>query len=95
MIFRKDDMHGMHYKWNKNVASKTVYAGEPSRRLFDRFNGDQVLYLVNFYCSVFPEGFTLRRARIAEWEITHHLPGEIKSELSVFKWLNESATQNS
>lgn len=95
MGFNKDDMRGSHYNWNDNaIAAGKIYAGEPSRRLFDRFNGDQVLFLVNFYCSILPEGFNLQHARIAEWELTHHLPTGIKSELSVFNWLNESVLQN-
>lgn len=88
-------MRGDHYTWKeKNDAVKKKYEGDPSRRLFDKLNGEQVLFLVNFYCAAQPNGFTLQHARIAEWEITHHLPADIKSELSVFNWLKESGLQD-
>lgn len=83
MPFLKEDLGGSHYNWSD---AKDPYTGQPSRRLFDRYNGDQVLFIINFYSSV-SEKFTLVEGRKMEDLITNHLPLEAKSEISVFNWL--------
>jgi hypothetical protein len=47
MYFKKEDLAGTHYTWSAN-DKKQVFTGRPSRKSFDRFNGDQVLFLINF-----------------------------------------------
>jgi len=93
MHFNRQDMGCAHYTWDQNRDKvSSVFAGQPSRRSFNRFNGDQVLFLINFYGTL-SEDFNIRQARIIEWEIAHHLPVEIKSEVSVFNWIRDTATQ--
>jgi hypothetical protein len=84
MLFQKQNLAGTHYEWNN--GSTTLFNGQPSRRLFDRFNGDQVLFLINFYASL-SDRFTLEEGRTIEHQIAHAMPDEIKSEISVFNWL--------
>ncbi len=91
MIYQKSDMEGRFYKWDKDTSG-SVFAGRPSRRLFDRFNGDQVLFIINFYASFF-ERFTLEEARDLERQIANNLPMEAKSEISVFNWIKDMSKQ--
>lgn len=85
MHFQKQDLAESHYTWKEGAS----YSGQPSRRLFDRFNGNQVLFLINFYGSL-SERFTIREGKEIEYGITHHLPLEAKSEISVFNWIREA-----
>lgn len=91
MHFQKQDMSGTHYYWNE---AGFVYTGQPSRRSFDRFNGDQVLFLINLYSSL-SDRFTIREARQMEEEIEKRLPIDLKSEISVFNWIRERDFSNS
>ena len=95
MFFDRQDMRGVHYKWDTDVpAKKPVFSGEPSRRFFDRFNGEQVLFIINWYASQ-QDGITMEEGRIIEWEIQHHLPTDVRSEISVINWLAAAAQQRS
>ena len=85
MHFEKHDMRGHHYNWD-NEVSKGIFTGSPTRRFFNRFNGDQVLFIINFYASAF-ERSSLQECLKIEDLITHQLPPEAKSEISVFNWL--------
>jgi hypothetical protein len=90
MTFSKDDMCFIHYRWEKDERpAGEVFCGEPSRRIFDPFNGDQVLFLINFYGSVV-KSFGLKDAHALERKIAHQLPLERKSERSVYNWIVES-----
>ena len=86
MHFQKQDLNENYYTWKEG----SLYTGQPSRRLFDRFNGDQVLFLINFYGSL-ANRFSIREGRAIEYEISHHLPMEAKSEISVFNWIRNMA----
>jgi hypothetical protein len=85
MNFLKEDLLYHHYHW-VSEADTDVFTGQPSRRLFDRFNGQQVLFIINFYGGV-AEKFSLLEARQMEEMINNRLPLEAKSEISVFNWL--------
>lgn len=85
MQIQKHDMVGTHYKWD-GLPGDTLFSGVPTRRLFDRYNGEQVLFLINFYASM-SDGFTLQEARRIEHLISDFLPMDAKSEISVFNWI--------
>jgi len=85
MLFRKEDLQGQHYNWNNGIK-ETFFTGVPSRRMFDRYNGDQVLFLINS-CKSLTEIFTIKEATEIEELILNKLPLEAKSEISVFNWL--------
>lgn len=86
MAFSKQDLEGTHYSWNTE-SSRHMFSGQPSRRIFDPYNGDQVLFLINFYCTL--TGLSqLTDVKQIEFEIIHHLPENIKSEISVFHWIS-------
>lgn len=85
MTFSKEDLASEHYTWSNNSDS-VLFTGQPSRRVFDRFNGDQVLFLINFYGSM-AEKFTVQEGRRIEDLIFNQLPSDAKSEMAVFNWL--------
>ena len=85
MHFQKQDMEGSQYNWAPE-GERSSYMGQPSRRTFDRYNGDQVLFLINFYGSL-SEQFTIQEGKLIEQRILNELPLEAKSEISVFNWI--------
>ncbi|MBC7949635.1 MAG: hypothetical protein H7Y42_17240 [Chitinophagaceae bacterium] len=90
MPFLKEDLLNEHYTWSDDKA-KASYDGPPTRRSFDRYNGDQVLYIINVYGSD-SERFTVEEGRKIEEQIVKHLPIEAKSEMSVYNWLRTLTT---
>lgn len=86
MNFQKQDLAGTDYNWMDN--DNCVFVGQPSRRIFDRFNGNQVLFLINSYGSSL-ERFTVVEAKGIEQRILRELPLEVKSEISVFNWIRK------
>lgn len=60
--------------------------GEPGRRLFDPFNGNQVLYIINFFGKSLGK-LTMTDGQKLEELIIRQLPHDIRSELAVFNWL--------
>ncbi len=82
MPFVKEDLAGDHYDWS-NADS---FNGSPSRRLFDRSNGNQVLFIINSFGSL-SERFSIQECRQVEELISAQMPTDIKSEMSVYNWL--------
>lgn len=87
MHFQKQDLAGTHYTWSKEPS---VFSGQPCRRNFDKNNGDQVLFLINYYASL-ADRSSLHECRIIEQTITRDLPDTAKSEVSAFNWITQSA----
>jgi len=85
MAFLREDLSSTHYTWNED-GRPPMFTGHPSRRIFDRFNGEQVLFIINFYGSL-AEKFTIKEGRELEDLIFNHLPTDAKSEMAVFNWL--------
>src|SRR5687767_15267249 len=86
MWFMREHLLGS-YDWPGTVES-AKYTGGPSRRAFNRFNGEQVLFLINFYGSV-SEQSSIHEGRKMETLFLHHLPTGNLSEISVFNWLRD------
>jgi hypothetical protein len=85
MPFLKENLLSEHYTWpaeNEHVS----FTGQPSRRSFDRFNGPQVLFIINSYGSA-EDKFSVEEGRKLEEQILNHLPMDAKSEISVYNWL--------
>ena len=87
MHFQKQDLHYTYYEWDEDQVH--MYTGQPSRRVFNKYDGNQVLFLINFYASL-SNRFTIAEGRQIEHRILTELPGEIKSELSVYNWLRNT-----
>lgn len=87
MPFLKEDLLNPNYIWES--TDQSLYTGSPSRRSFNRLNGNQVLFLINFYGSL-SDKFSLKEGQRMEELILNHMPEEAKSEISVFNWLREA-----
>lgn len=87
MQFYKEDMNSLDYHWNDEIA-KQLFFDQPSRRLFDRYNGNQVLFLINCFAAEHPN-FTRKTGQFIEASIINGLPIGTRSEISVFNWLKE------
>ena len=85
MHFLKSDLVGTHYTW-LNEGEENIFTGQPTRRAFNRFNGDQVLFIINFYGSLADQS-TIREGRKIEHDLINYLPLGKQSEISVFNWL--------
>ena len=83
MQFLKEHMASEYY-WLEDAATR--YTGLPSRRTFDPQNGNQVLFIINCFCESLGLA-AVQEGRLLEELIIRQLPGEMKSELSVFNWL--------
>jgi hypothetical protein len=86
MIFLKEHLTGQQYSWTG--STNALFTGDPSRRLFDRLNGDQVLFIINFFGQSVGK-LTLFDGQKVEELILKELPENIKSEMAVFNWLRE------
>lgn len=73
---------------NYNWTGEFIFDGTPSRRLFDRQNGNQLLFIINLYASQ-SNDFSEDHVKKIEDLLVNKLPLEIKSEISVFNWLKE------
>jgi hypothetical protein len=87
MLFLKEHLTG-RYEWEP-ISDQTVFSGSPTRRLFNRVNGNQVLFLINLYSELSGQ-HGIREGRKMEELLLFHLPLEAKSEISVFNWLRET-----
>lgn len=85
MLFLKEHLQSDHYNW-KNEVSHSIYTSEPDRRLFDRSNGNQVLFIINYFGKLLGR-LTLHDGQQIETLISTQLPTDTRSELSVFNWL--------
>ena len=89
MPFVKEDLRFDHYTWE--TSSVSPFMGTPSRRLFNRFNGNQVLFLIN---ALHASDVPLSHAQVYQLEesLLNQLPLEAKSEISVLNWMKETQT---
>jgi len=84
MLFTKEHLSGF-YKWLPETE-RSVFDGNATRRLFDPFNGNQILFLINLIMDSCGN-FSVDYGRKIENLIMDKLPLGVKSELTVFNWL--------
>ncbi len=84
-IFLREHLCKTHYDWATGL-NHSMENNEPDRRVFDRFNGFQVLFIINHFGKSLGK-LTITEGLRVEELISAQLPREIKSELSVFNWL--------
>ena len=90
MLFLKEHLEGF-YQWNPE-SERSMFEGKPSRRVFNRWNGDQVLFIINLLLN--DPGASISEGKKIEKIIIDRLPIETKSELSVFNWLQQEIAKN-
>ena len=86
MLFSKEHLSSVN---NYNWTDEFIFDGTPSRRLFDRQNGNQLLFIINLYASQ-NDKFSADQVQRVEEMLVNKLPEEIKSEISVLNWLKEN-----
>jgi hypothetical protein len=86
MEFLKEHLNTANYDWTDEVT----FTGNPTRRLYNRHNGNQLLFIINHYAAS-TDVFTLSNAVEIENMLMNQLPVESKSEISVLKWLKETS----
>jgi hypothetical protein len=86
MLFIKEHLSsGNNYNW----TDEFIFDGTPSRRLFDRQNGNQLLFIINLYASL-NDKFSADQVQRIEEMLVNKLPEGVKSEISVLNWLKEN-----
>ena len=87
LSFTKKDLAEVDYVWYDKQTAITLTAPiEPSRRLFDRYDGNQILHMINYFAQTIQQ-CSVQQANMLERLLRNELPFGIKSELSVFRWL--------
>lgn len=84
MTFLKQHLHDDNYNWTTELEESNV----PSRKRFDRYNGNQLLHIINCFGEKIGK-LSLSDGLRIEKLIKSELPLEAKSELSVFNWIQE------
>lgn len=90
-IYQKEDLLFSDYDW-KNASDHVKFNGMPDRNMFVRYEGNDVLYMINCVCAAMNDTSRQHAANI-ERLIHEKLPIEIKSQNSVFNWLQENYTE--
>ena len=86
MLFLKEHLTGL-YTWTADNKIE-AYEGEPSRRLFDRWNGDQVLFVINHVLRSMND-VSVEQGKKIEKLIINKLSFDPCSELTVVNWLQK------
>ena len=84
MQFLKEHLTPGNYEWNDQIS----YNGKPSRRLYTRYNGNQLLFVIN-HIAESTATFDIEKGVLIQNLLSLELPVDAKSEISVIKWLNE------
>ena len=84
MTFSKVDLTG-NYTWTSD-SETFPFGGGPSRRIFDRYSGNQLLFIINSLAAL-SDTFSTDDVIKVEEIIMDRLPMNKQSEISVFNWL--------
>jgi hypothetical protein len=84
MLFTKEHLSGF-YKWFPETE-RSIFDGNATRRLFDRFNGNQILFIINLLMDTCGN-YSIELGKKIEEMILDKLPLGTKSELTVYNWL--------
>lgn len=91
-VFTKDNLT-LEYKWPETPLH-SLFTGLPGKRIFDRFNGFQVLFIINALAAL-SEAFSKEAVPVIENTLNHHFTDDANSELSVYNLLkNEDYSNN-
>ncbi|MDB5232934.1 MAG: hypothetical protein JWN76_3739 [Chitinophagaceae bacterium] len=85
MQFLKEHLSENGYNWSP-TPKPIILTEAPDRRYFDRFSGDELLYMINIFDQCVG-GLTLSDCQHIEKLIETQLPLDIKSRIGVFNWL--------
>jgi len=86
MSFSREHLTGL-YNWTSEEET-TLFEGLPSRRSFDRYNGNQVFFIITLLLERSGNS-SIELGREIEKLIINKLPFASSSELTVFNWLEK------
>jgi hypothetical protein len=86
MSFSKEHLTGL-YNWTSEQEI-ALFEGSPSRRTFDRYNGNQVVFIITLLLERLGNS-SIEQGREIEMFIINKLPFTSASELTVFNWLEK------
>lgn len=86
MAFSKQHLTGL-YNWTAEDQI-SLFEGSPSRRTFDRYNGNQVFFIITQVLESLGSA-SVEQGREMEMMIINKLPFASSSELTVFHWLEK------
>ena len=86
MSFTKEHLTGL-YNWTPAIEA-SVFEGAPSRRAFDRYNGNQVIFIITHLLERLGKS-SVKQGREIEMLIINKLPFTSSSEHTVFNWLEK------
>ena len=84
MSFTKEHLSGF-YKWLPETE-RSVFDGSATRRLFDRFNGNQILFIINLVMDSCGN-YSVDLGKKIEDLILNKLTFGISSEITAYNWL--------
>jgi hypothetical protein len=85
MRFLKEHLSAYNYSW----IDESNFTGDPGLRIFDRYNGNQLLFIINLYASLLKE-FTISTGLKVEDRLMNQLPTDDRSEVAVLNWLKQT-----
>ena len=91
MFFLKENLLADDYDWSNDYHHNQL-SDEATRKRFDRFNGYDILHIIDLFDRSV-EKLTIEQAQRIEQLIQTELPLEIKSEITVLQWLKERRVQ--
>lgn len=86
MAFSKEHLTGL-YNWSPEQETP-LFADSPTRRTFDRYNGNQVLTIISLLLERLGDP-SIEQGQELERMIINKLPFESGSEITVFNWLEK------
>ena len=86
-IYNRSDLLFNDYEWNES-SDHVKLQSVPDRNLFMRHEGNEVLYMINYACETMD---CKSKTEAGRMEILLHekLPLEVKSQNSVYSWLQK------
>ena len=92
MSFSREHLAGL-YNWTSQEET-TLFEGLPSRRTFDRYNGNQVFFIITLLLERSGNP-SVEQGKELEKLIINKLPFTSCSELTVFNWLEKEMVATS
>lgn len=86
MSFSKENLTGL-YNWAPE-GETPLFEGSASRRTFDRYNGNQVIFIINLLLERLGNS-SIEQGREIEMLIINKLPFASSSEHTVLNWLEK------
>ncbi len=88
-LMEKSDLHYKDYKWTAIEGDDPKVTGKPDRTFLNRNEGYEILYFINKLSEIF--GLKkMASATKMEKMIREELPGSIRSQENIKKWIEEN-----